>query len=143
MCPLTDAPGAVRLAPVWQYRGVRFLLSVVADAIALAVAVWLFDGITLTSKATEDQVITLALVAVILGLVNAVVSPLLKLLSLPFIILTLGLFLLVINALMLLLTSWIAGEVGLGFHVEGFWTALGGALVVTIASWFIEAVLSD
>lgn len=119
----------------------RFLLSVVADAIALGLAVWLFDGISLTDKSTEDQVITLLLVAVILGLVNAIVSPLVKLLSLPFIVLTLGLFLLVINALMLLLTSWIAGEVGLAFHVDGFWTALLAALVVTIASSIIEAVL--
>jgi putative membrane protein len=120
---------------------VRFFFSVVVDALALGVAIWLFDDIRLTGDATEDQVLTLALVALIFGVINAVVSPILKLLSLPFIVLTLGLFLLVINAAMLLLTSWIAGEVGLGFEVDGFWTAVGGAIVITVASWFIEAVL--
>lgn len=111
------------------------------DALALGVAIWLFDDIRLTGDTTEDQILTLALVALIFGGINAVVSPVLKLLSLPFIILTLGLFLLVINAAMLLLTSWIAGEIGLGFSVDGFWTAVLGALVITVASWFIEAVL--
>ena len=53
-------------------------------------------------------------------------------LSIPFIILTLGLFLLVINALMLMLTGWLAGELDIGFHVDGFWTAVGGAIVITI-----------
>ena len=62
-------------------------------------------------------------------MVNAVVRPVVKFLSLPFIILTLGLLIFVINALMLLLTSWLAGQLGLGFHVDGFWTAVVGAIV--------------
>ncbi|HEX6249229.1 MAG TPA: phage holin family protein [Nocardioidaceae bacterium] len=119
----------------------RFFFSVLVDALALAVAVWLIDDIRLTGDTTEDQILALALVALIFGVINAFVAPILKLLSLPFIILTLGLFLLVINAAMLLLTSWIAGELGLGFEVDGFWTAVLGALVITIASWLIEAVL--
>lgn len=121
----------------------KFLISVIVDALALALAVWLIDGIRLTADTTENQIITLVLVAVIFGLINAFVGPVVKLLSLPFIIVTLGLFLLVINALLLMLTSWISGLVGLGFEVDGFWTAVLGAIVVTIASWILEAVLPD
>jgi putative membrane protein len=89
---------------------VKFLIWVVVNALALAAATWLLDGIELTGSGTEDRVITLVLVALIFGVINAVVAPVVKLLSLPFIILTLGLFLLVVNAAMLLFTSWIAGQ---------------------------------
>jgi putative membrane protein len=122
---------------------VKFVISVVVDALALALAVWLIGGISLTGDTTEDQVLVLVLVALIFGVINAFVAPLVKLLSLPFIILTLGLFLLVINALMLMLTSWIAEQVGLGFEVDGFWTAVLGAIVITIASWILEAILPN
>lgn len=122
---------------------VKFLIRVVVDALALAAAAWLVGGITVTERAREDQAIALLIVAVIFGLINAVVAPVVKLLSLPFIILTLGLFLVVINAALLLLTSWIAGEVGLGFEVDGFWSAVLGAIVITIATWILEAVLPD
>jgi putative membrane protein len=121
----------------------RFLIWVVVNALALGVAVWLLDGISISGAATEDQVIKLVLVALIFGVVNAVVEPIVKLFSLPFIILTLGLFLIVINALMLMLTSWIAGEVGLGFVVDGFWTAVLGGIIITISTWILEAVLPD
>lgn len=121
----------------------KFLIWVVVNALALAAAAWLIDGISITGSSTEDRVITLVVVALIFGVVNAVVAPVLKLLSLPFIILTLGLFLLVINAAMLLLTSWISGEIGIGFAVDGFWTAVIGAVVVTVATWILEAVLPD
>jgi putative membrane protein len=120
---------------------VKFVISVVVDALALAAAVWLIGGISLTGDTTEDQILVLVLVALIFGVINAFVAPLVKLLSLPFIILTLGLFLLVINALMLMLTSWIAGQVGLGFEVDGFWSAVLGAIVITIAGWILEAIL--
>jgi putative membrane protein len=120
---------------------VKFVISVVVDALALAAAVWLVGGISLTGDTTEDQVLVLVIVALIFGVINAFVAPLVKLLSLPFIILTLGLFLLVINAFMLMLTSWIAEQVGLGFEVDGFWSALLGAIVITIASWILEAIL--
>jgi putative membrane protein len=67
-----------------------------------------------------------------------------KLLSLPFILVTIGLFLLVINALMLLLTEWIADLVGIGFHVDGFWNALLGSIIITLVTGFIDvAVLDD
>lgn len=121
----------------------KFLIWVVVNALALAAAAWLLDGIRVTGGTTEERVITLVLVALIFGVLNAVVAPIIKLLSLPFIILTLGLFLLVINAGMLMFTSWLSLELGLGFHVDGFWTAVGGAIIVTLSTWLLEAVLHD
>jgi putative membrane protein len=128
---------------VWQYRPVRFLIWVVVNGLALAAAAWLIEGIRVEGSSTEEQVITLIVVALIFGVVNAVVEPIVKLFSLPFIILTLGLFLIVINAAMLLLTSWISGELGRRFEVEGFWTAVLGAIVITISTWILEAVLPE
>jgi putative membrane protein len=122
---------------------VRFLIWVVVNSLALAAAAWLIEGIRVEGSTTEEQVITLVVVALIFGVVNAVVEPIVKLLSLPFIILTLGLFLIVINAAMLLLTSWISGELGRRFEVEGFWTAVLGAVVITISTWILEAVLPE
>jgi putative membrane protein len=73
--------------------------------------------------------------------VNALVRPVVKLLSLPFIIVTLGLLIFVINALMLLLTSWLAGQLGVGFHVSGFWTAVVGAVIVSVVTWVLDLAL--
>jgi putative membrane protein len=122
---------------------VRFLIWVVVNALALAAATLLLDGITLTGDTDTDRALTLVLVAVVFGVINAVVRPIVTFLSLPFIILTLGLMIFVINALMLLLTSSLSEAIGLGFHVDGFWTAVWGALVVTVATWLLELVFSD
>ena len=121
----------------------KFIIWVVVNALALAAAAWLLDGIRLTDRASEDRLITLVLVALIFGVINAVVRPIVKTLSLPFIILTLGLLIFVINALMLLLTSWISDQVGLGFDVDGFWTAVLGAVIVMVATWVLELALPD
>lgn len=121
----------------------KFIIWVVVNALAIAVATWLLDGIRLTGSSTTDRIITLVLVALIFGLINAVLGPVIKLLSLPFIILTLGLLLLVINAILLLLTSWVAEQLDLGFHVTGFWTAVVGAIIVTVSTWILEAVLPN
>jgi putative membrane protein len=121
----------------------RIVVWVVVNVLALGAAVWLFDGITLTGATRNDRIVTLVVVGVIFGLITSFVKPVVKLISLPFIILTLGLLLLVINALMLLLTSAIAHGVGLGFHVDGFWTAVLGAIVISIVSAIASAVLPD
>lgn len=121
----------------------RFLLGVVVNALALAAAAWLLDGIRLTGATTEDRILTLVLVALVFGVVNAVVRPVVLLFSIPFILLTLGLFLLVVNALMLLLTGWISEQLGLGFAVAGFWTAVLGGLVVVVATWLLELVFKE
>ncbi|MFF3765938.1 phage holin family protein [Streptomyces sp. NPDC001922] len=121
----------------------NFVVKTLANAGALAVAIWLLQGITLPGTGTGRQVLTLILVALLFGLVNFVVKPVVKLLSIPLFILTLGLIILVINALMLLLTSWLAGELGLTFHVDTFWTAVVGGLIVSIVSWALHLVLPD
>jgi putative membrane protein len=122
---------------------VSFLLRVLVSALALAAAAWLFDGIEVSGDDTAQQALTLLGVAVIFGLVNAIVAPVVKLLSLPFIILTLGLLLLAINAAMLWLTSEIAQGLDLGFRVEGFWTAVFGAIVISVVSAVLGSVLDD
>ena len=121
----------------------RFVIWVLVNAGALAVATALMSGIELTGDTTTDKVVTLLLVALIFGVVNTVIGPIVKLLSLPFILLTLGLLLIVINALLLLLTEWISGLFGLGFTVDGFWTAVGGAIIISIASFVLNVLLPD
>ncbi|CAL9301717.1 hypothetical protein SUDANB148_03398 [Streptomyces sp. SudanB148_2056] len=121
----------------------NFLVKTIANAGALAVAVWLLDKITLTGDSTGKEIGTLLLVALIFGVVNFLVKPVVKLLSLPLLILTLGLFTLVVNALMLLLTSWLADQLDLSFHVEGFWTAVLGGLIVSVVSWALNVILPD
>jgi len=114
------------------------------NAAAVAVAAWLLDGIRIEGTDWQDKIVPLLTVALILGIVTVFVEPVVKVLSLPFIILTIGLFLLVINAFMLLLTSWIADQADVGFHVSGFWTALVGSIIITIVTGFIDvAVLND
>lgn len=121
----------------------RFFVRLVASALALWAAASIVDGITVTGTDTTDQVITLLIVALIFGVVNAVVKPLLTLLSLPAVILTLGLFLIVINAVVLLLVGWFAGVFSLPFEVESFWAAVLGAIVISIVSFLIDVVLPD
>ncbi|MEE1939569.1 phage holin family protein [Streptomyces sp. TRM 70361] len=122
---------------------VTFLVKTIANAVALAAAVWLLDDITLTGDDTGDKTLTLILVALIFGLVNLVVKPIATLLSFPVLILTLGLFTLVINALMLMLTSWLADKFDLAFHVDGFWTAVLGGLIIAVVSWAVNMALPE
>ncbi|WP_155057227.1 phage holin family protein [Streptomyces blattellae] len=121
----------------------NFVVKTIANAGALAVAVWLLDKITLTGDSTGKEIWTLLLVALVFGLVNSLVKPIVQLFSLPLLILTLGLFTLVVNALMLLLTSWLADKLDLSFHVEGFWTAVVGGLIISVVSWALHVVLPD
>ncbi len=118
----------------------RLLIKLIAGALATALAVWLIPGITLEANSTQEQVFTLVVVAAILGLVNAVVKPLAQTVGFCLIVLTLGLFLLVINALMLMLTSWLSEQIGLGFHVDGFWPALLGSIVITIVTAVVSGL---
>ncbi|MFF8309285.1 phage holin family protein [Streptomyces lydicus] len=121
----------------------HFLVKTIANAAALAVAIWLLKDITLTGENTGRKILTLVLVALIFGLVNFLVKPVVKLLSFPLFILTLGLITLVVNALMLLLTSWLAGKADLAFHVAGFWSALLGGVIISIVSWAMHVILPD
>jgi putative membrane protein len=109
----------------------RLLLVWIINAVSLLALPYLFDSIRV------DGLVTALIVAVILGLINAVIRPVLVLLTLPITILTLGLFILVINGLMF----WFAAYFIKGFHVAGFWPALFGALAYSVISWIATAVL--
>ncbi|MFF6827831.1 phage holin family protein [Streptomyces longwoodensis] len=121
----------------------NLVVKTIANAGALAVAVWLLDKITLTGDSTGKEVGTLIVVALLFGLVNFLVKPVVQVLTFPLFVLTLGLITLVVNALMLLLTSWLADKLDLSFHVEGFWTAVLGGLIISIVSWALNMVLPD
>ncbi|UWE13509.1 phage holin family protein [Actinacidiphila bryophytorum] len=121
----------------------NFIVKTLANAGALGVATWVIKDITLTGDSTSRKALSLILVALVFGVVNWLVKPIVKVLSFPLFILTLGLITLVVNALMLLLTSWLAGKLSLDFHVDGFWTAVVGGLIVSIVSWALHVVLPD
>src|SRR5512136_776208 len=109
------------------------LIRLVINAVALYVATRIVPGLTFDGHWT-----TIALVAGIFGLVNALVRPVLEVLTCPLILLTLGLFIFVINAIMLLLTGVMADQLNLGFHVAGFVAALIGSLVVSVVSFVLN-----
>jgi putative membrane protein len=112
------------------------LLRLLINAAALWVATQVVDGISFT-----DDIPTLLGVALVFGVLNVVVRPILKLLTFPFFILTLGLFTFILNAVMLLITSAASEVLGLGFHVNGFVPAFIGALVVTIVSFALSLLV--
>ncbi|MET7278376.1 phage holin family protein [Kribbella sp. NPDC005582] len=121
----------------------NMIIRLLANAVALAIAAWLVGGITLEGATRGKQIVTLLIVAAIFGIVNAVVKPIVKLVSLPLLILTLGLLTFVINAAMLALTSWITGKLDVQFHVDGFWSALFGALIISVVGMIINVILPD
>ena len=118
----------------------KLLVRWVIAALALFVAAWLVPGIAVDGNGW----VVYAVMAVILGLVNAIVRPLLKFLTFPLILLTLGLFVLVINALTLLLASSIAVNwFNVGFYVDGFWPAFLGGLIVSIVTVILSALVRE
>ncbi|GII62062.1 hypothetical protein Skr01_21470 [Sphaerisporangium krabiense] len=119
----------------------KIILKILVVAGALWAATQLIDGITVKDTTATRTVGTLVAVALIFGLVNAVLKPIIKTIGCAFYVLTLGLFALVVNACLLLLTSWIATQLNLPFHVEGFWAALLGALLVGVISWLLDMLL--
>ena len=116
----------------------KFIIRLAINAVALYVAILIVPGIALRGSWTE--VLWLAL---IFGLLNALLRPLLTLLTCPLIILTLGLFTIVINTGMLLLTSRIGQALGFGFSVDGFWSAVLGSLVISIVSVIMSVIFRD
>jgi putative membrane protein len=118
----------------------NLLFRWVVSSLSLLVAAWLVPGI----HADKNSWTLFAVMAIILGLVNTIVRPVLKLLSCPLVILTLGLFVLVINGITLWLASYIAVNwIHVGFYVDGFWAAFWGALVVSIVSVILTAMLRE
>jgi putative membrane protein len=121
----------------------RFVVRTIVTAVGLWIATALVSGIRVTGSSTWADIGTVLLVAVIFGLVNATIKPVVKILGCVFYILTLGLIALVVNALLFLLVDWLAGLLKLPFHVDGFWSAFWGAIIVGIVSWLINLVIPD
>ena len=109
------------------------LIRLVANALAILAAAYIVPGIEVAGG------LSLLAAALVLGLVNAVVRPILLFLTLPFTLVTLGLFIFLLNAFCLWLTSWLVK----GFEVHGFWAAVLGALIVSVVSWLVNVFLSD
>lgn len=125
---------------------INFLIRVGINAVALWVAALVVSGVNLAEDqvSTGRKVLTIVLVALVFGLVNAVIKPIAKFFSFPFIILTLGLFTFVVNAFMLQITEWISDAVGLSFTIDAFfWDAVLAAIVITLVSWVLSVVLPE
>jgi len=121
----------------------RFLLRVLVSAAALGVATWVVSGITLPAASGWSKAGTLLVVALIFGIINATLKPLIKVVGCAFYVLTLGLVALVVNGLLLWLTSWVAGKLSLPFHISGFWAAFWGAIIVGLVSWVLNLFIRD
>lgn len=119
----------------------RIIIKVAITAAALWVAELLVHGITVTGDTAGKRALTLVGVAVIFGVVNAVLKPIIKTFGCAFYILTLGLIGLVVNALLLMLTSLLADKLDLPFHVAGFWPAFWGAIVVGVVGWILHILI--
>lgn len=119
-----------------------FVLRVLINGVAIWLATLLLSGLTVVGgDTTAGRAGVILLVALIFGIVNAVVKPFVALLSLPLYVLTLGLFTLVVNALMLMLTAWITERSDWGLRIDDFWTALVGALIISVVSFALSVVV--
>ena len=112
----------------------RIVIRILINAVALWVAASLLEGITLSSR-----FVSVLIVAIVFGLVNAFLKPIATLLTLPITVVTLGLFILVVNALMLQITDALTG----GLQVDGFWTSVVGGIIISIVSWALSLLLPD
>jgi putative membrane protein len=120
------------------------IIRLVITAVSLWIATLLISGIELTTDSIPQKVGTLLAVAVIFGIVNAVLRPIVKVIGCGLYVFTLGLIALVVNGLLFLLTSWIAGRLDLPFHVDNFWpSAVLGALLVGVVSWVLNMLVPD
>jgi putative membrane protein len=124
--------------PIGHYADMGFLVRVLITAGALWVATLVVDGIEVTTDDMSKKVLTYLGVALIFGLVNAIIKPIIKLVGCFFYILTLGLISFVVNALLFLLVSWVCDKADIPFHVSGFWAAFWGAIIVGFVSWIVN-----
>ena len=130
----------------------KYLLRIVVSAVALGIAAWLVPGIIVGSytvsghfvtNSTAEKGLTLVVVAVIFGLVNTILKPIIKTLGCGLYVLTLGLVAILVNGLLLWLVSYIAGDLKLPFHITGIVPAVVGALIVGIVTWVLHLVVPD
>jgi putative membrane protein len=121
----------------------RVLIRLLASAAALAVATAVVPGIELLTASVTSKVLTLIAVSLIFGVINAILKPIVKIVGCAFYVLTLGLVALVVNGLLLWLTSWLAGELSLPWHITGFWPAFWGAIIVGVVGWLLSVLIRD
>ena len=124
----------------------NFLIKTGINAIALWVAALVVSGINLAEDqaAWTSKVVTVVLVALLFGLVNAILGPIARFLSFPARVITLGLFTFVVNAFLLQVTEWISDPLGLAFTIDKFfWDAVFAAVVITLVSWVLSVILPD
>lgn len=124
----------------------NFLVKTGINAIALWVAAYVVSGVHLGTEGARwtSQVVTIVLVALIFGVVNAVLAPICRFLSFPALVLTLGLFTFIVNAFLLQVTEWISTPLGLSFSIDAFfWDAVTAAVVITLVSWALSVILPD
>jgi len=119
----------------------KFVLHILVVAGALAVAHLVISGIELTGGSDWRKAWTLILIALIFGVVNAVIKPIVKTVGCALYLVTFGLIGLVVNGLLLWLCSWVAGKLSLPFHITGFWPAFWGAIIVGVVAWLMGLVL--
>jgi putative membrane protein len=122
---------------------VKILLKVVVTAVALWVATVLVNGLEVTADTTVNRVGTLLAVAVIVGVINAFLKPIIKTIGCAFYVLTLGLIAFVVNALLLMLAGWVAEQFELPFEVSSFWAAFWGAIIIGVVSWLLNLFIPD
>jgi putative membrane protein len=122
----------------------QILIKVVVNAVAIWVATAVVPGVEVTGDDTGRTILTLLVLGVLFGIVNAVIKPIVKLFSFPFYVLSLGLFAFVVNALMLQIVEWLADALNISFTIDDFfWSAIGAAVVVTLVSLVLNLVLPD
>ena len=121
----------------------KIIIGIIVSAAALGVAAWVVPGIAVTGHGDVSKAETLLAVAVIFGVINAILKPVIKTVGCAFYVLTLGLVALVVNGLLLWLASYVAGRLDLPFHVTGFVAAVEGALIVGVVTWLLLLLLGD
>ena len=145
--PLLDRAKASRPLPNcpvgWQDGAMKILIKLVITAVAVWVATLLISGIQLHAHTTADKILTLIVVALIFGVINAVLKPIAKAVGCLAYAVTFGLISIVVNGLLFWLTSWVAGKLSLPFHVTGFWAAFWGAIIVGVVGWLLNLFVGD
>ncbi|NLE71503.1 MAG: phage holin family protein [Actinomycetales bacterium] len=123
----------------------KFLLRVVINAVAIWLATLLLGESleVVGGESTGERVLVFLVVALVFGIVNAVVKPIVKVLALPLYILTLGLFTLIVNAAMLWLVGWLSEQTEYGLRIENFWTAIVGGLIISVVSFVLSLAVRD
>jgi putative membrane protein len=121
----------------------RFLVRLIINALALWLTTLIVSGVTVRPYAEGElpTILTYLLIALIFGVVNAIVGTAIRVVAFPLYILTLGLISFIVNGLLLLLVAWISGLMGFGLYIAGFWWGVLGALVLAIIAWLMGLIL--